>query len=323
MSTKLPSKEESALLKTMLDQAAAKSTRDVVESVIPTITISKAPVLRFKPSQVSPMYFVDLSSEAVDSGTCVTADRTGERAPFLLSVPAPRGIPSVNLPAERSAVRPGVIVVIGETGAGKTTYLRSLGLQTILRFSEPYEDIDDEGNVQSFDSFESLLNAAIVQSSKGLIALDSIRRLVYELGGTTMTGGVSSSLFTLLTDLNNLFAHAGVVVYVSVNPMTGDEDQAGTLARRLAASVSGVVHLSRTRVVFKTFRLEKGRGTGEADSTSEAPIRASGSLLGTIAQLGDVDRLAMTDSFDNISPSLIAGLRDKGVDVRFSPEFTL
>lgn len=156
---------------------------------------------------------------------------------------------------------PGVTVLLGDTGSGKTFYVRNvLHPDLTLRFSEPLEPIDGENQVVTMNSLLTTLETAIVYSALGLtVAIDSLRMLVYSLSGAAMEGGMSAALFDTITTLNNLFASVGGNVAVVVNPLLSDPTKADRLFTRIAASCAGAIHLRDREVADATFRLSSGR----------------------------------------------------------------
>lgn len=164
-------------------------------------------------------------------------------------------------------VLPGIIVALGDTGSGKTTYLlKDSGVDVIIRYGEPYEAVDRAPNTVPALSVVEAISMAFLLSALGWrVAIDSLRTLVYGLEGNAMEGGMVASLFDLLTQLNNLAAEAGFVIHVAINPMLADMSKADRLFKRVAASVSGAVHIVDGSVRERTFRLASGRSWGQVE----------------------------------------------------------
>lgn len=64
------------------------------------------------------------------------------------------------------------------------------------------------------------------------------------MSGTTRSGGVSSGLFEMLTELNNAAESVGVMVVGLFNPLSADAAQQALFNQELSSSVHQIVELS-------------------------------------------------------------------------------
>nr|QYF49823.1 MAG: hypothetical protein 2 [Yunnan farmland cysto-like virus] len=181
------------------------------------------------------------------------------------------------------SIFPGLTIVLGETGAGKTEFIRGrLGTDVIVRFGEPYEDVDMEHRVLHTSSFESTIQAALLLALTGAnVAIDSLRLLVYSLEGAAMEGGMVAGLFDVVTALNNTFANFGVGAVVALNPMMADETKISRLQQRLAASCSGSILLSKGQIIESSLRMVGGRGGFMQETETESRFTRFGDVDST------------------------------------------
>jgi hypothetical protein len=156
---------------------------------------------------------------------------------------------------------PGLVAVIGDTGAGKTWYVeKTLRPDFIVRVSEPLEHVDYDDNVISASSVPQSLNIAVALSLLGFTtAVDSLRSLVYGGSGAAMEGGLSASLFDTITSLNNVIAAAGASIVCTMNPMLSSLDKMDRLFVRIDASCAGAVLIETGAATMESYRVWGGR----------------------------------------------------------------
>jgi hypothetical protein len=154
-------------------------------------------------------------------------------------------------------VLPGITVMLGDRGAGKTTYLLDkMSLDVLIRLNEPTEHVDFATNVISAVSVTNAITTAIFLSAMGMnVAIDSFKSLVYSLKGPALPGGMSSGVFDLMTTVNNLVANFGSHFVVTLNPMSTDVDKIHRTYDLLAASATGAMFIQSFKVTSSTFRL--------------------------------------------------------------------
>jgi hypothetical protein len=171
-------------------------------------------------------------------------------------------------------ILPGITIVLGGRGAGKTTYLLDeQELDVLIRLNEPMEHVDSNPEVYQATSVTNAISVALFLSMIGLrVAIDSFKSLVYGIEGAALSGGMSAGVFDFMTTVNNLVANFGTHFVVTVNPM--DSDRVDKTYDMLAASVTGIILLKNYREVGSTFRLTDGRvanqSTGEFAEALEA-----------------------------------------------------
>nr|QYF49785.1 MAG: hypothetical protein 2 [Jiangsu sediment cysto-like virus 9] len=184
-------------------------------------------------------------------------------------------IPSFSWP--RKDVVPGLFVVMGDTGSGKTTHVvGSLRPHVMIRYSEPLESVDYnvgyDGYVFSASDLGETVGTALLLALFGTkVAIDGLRPLIYSGGGGAAKGGMSANLFDSLTSINNVFAVLATNVVATMNPMLPDPDEAHRLQVRVAASVAGSTHMVGDEAVSTTWRKPHGRvfeGRGRSEHPS-------------------------------------------------------
>nr|QYF49845.1 MAG: hypothetical protein 2 [Guangxi cysto-like virus 13] len=158
-------------------------------------------------------------------------------------------------------VFPGTTLVIGDTFQGKTFVTRErLDVDMIIRLTEPFEDVDLDPRTVPVSTLHQALSIAIVCSHLGYrVAIDSLRAVVFNQSGAAMAGGISASLFSDLTTLNNLFATAGVHVVTTLNPMLDDVSKLPRFYIRAGASVAAALVVEDGQITDGMVRTEKGR----------------------------------------------------------------
>lgn len=158
-------------------------------------------------------------------------------------------------------IYPGVVAVIGDLYSGKTfTMNETLGTEIIVRYGEPFEDVDLQVNAVPARSFTEVLTISSTLAFMGYrVGIDSLRNLVLGLEGAAQEGAVVGMIYVLLTNLNNVFANIGATVLVGVNPMLGEEAKMARLVGRAGSAIAGALWMDNQRCRAYTFRLQDGR----------------------------------------------------------------
>lgn len=143
---------------------------------------------------------------------------------------------------------PGAACVLGKPYSGKTLFADTLKSRNpaevvVLRFREPEPDalLYEKTLVQQF--------YAALQSSAGLIFIDSLRTTFYVSGGATGKGGVNMGIYGLLTAFDLLAKHHDKVLMFSLNPMTTDEDAIQFYLEAAKGSVAHTIHAVQPKVL--------------------------------------------------------------------------
>lgn len=141
-----------------------------------------------------------------------------------------------------SGVEGGCHVLFGGTASGKTTFLekalRNKEGVSFYSISEPVRDSYTLGK-----GLRAFFMDLIMGSNK-VIAVDSLRGIVYSGAGATLSGGISSELINILADFSRLSNALNKSVFVVINPLTPDEAKFSALLEALRGSASGVTTLS-------------------------------------------------------------------------------
>lgn len=157
---------------------------------------------------------------------------------------------------------PGLHLVVGGTGAGKSSYLASQDLTLVIRWGEPAERFDVEGATHAVSDLNEALAVAFVMARAGYRpAIDSFRNLVFGIESAAGEGGISTALYSAMTAINNVCSRLGIVVMVVVNPMA-TEAKAELVYNNMAASVAGMTVLMDGAVSKQTVRTLSGRTWG-------------------------------------------------------------
>lgn len=158
-------------------------------------------------------------------------------------------------------ILPGLIPVVGDVFAGKSYYVQKLLPDFVIRVDEPYEDYDALATSWRTRNF---LEAVFVSSVLGLAdatsVIDGARSLVYASGGSSaLEGGISATLFSTLSTLNNFYVSVGLCVPLTLNPMLSDSEKTSRLFKRIAGSTVGAVLIEENAIAQSTYRLADKR----------------------------------------------------------------
>lgn len=165
---------------------------------------------------------------------------------------------------------PGLHLVVGGTGAGKSEYIRSMRPDIVVRWGEPYERFDDGDNVIHASDLTDMLASALVLASAGFtVVVDGFRELVFGIQSAAGAGGVSVGLYSALTSINNICAQQGLLICATVNPLS-DETKALLVYQNLAASVAGLTQVQGGAAVYQTARTVGGRSFATGTMTDNS-----------------------------------------------------
>nr|QYF49667.1 MAG: hypothetical protein 2 [Jiangsu sediment cysto-like virus 1]QYF49685.1 MAG: hypothetical protein 3 [Jiangsu sediment cysto-like virus3] len=186
---------------------------------------------------------------------------------------------------------PGVVMIVGRTYSGKTHYLtHKKEVDKIIRFAEPLEDVDYKDLCTTVGSLSRALVYSMILSICGLnVGIDSVRKLMFNLGGGAAKGGYSARIFDFITDINNLFANVGACVLVALNPLLEDDDIMTSFIDRVSAACVGAVHVENGNEKYWTYRLMHERVSSDNSSQGGRPDEDYGSSDETNPQVGRLD----------------------------------
>lgn len=150
---------------------------------------------------------------------------------------------------------PGITVITGPTGVGKSSFLRELAriVEVDLALAvEPHDDPADIADTAYFDSADAALMYLVRRQRAHILAdqpapiavLDSLRQAVFETTGAAGEKGMVMKFFTILTRVSTSLARNGISVLVTVNPLQTDPDALKAFIDRLKSSVPAVLELS-------------------------------------------------------------------------------
>jgi energy-coupling factor transporter ATP-binding protein EcfA2 len=151
---------------------------------------------------------------------------------------------------EFPALPPGLIVVSGDTGAGKSTFIKALARQMPLArllAVEPHDTGEELAILPTFSSVDGALVAAVNASYNDpstLFSIDSLRAPLFETEGAAGARGVIMPFFTQLTRVSNSLALAGISIVATVNPMNDDKDYVVEFMKKLSAAVPATILLN-------------------------------------------------------------------------------
>lgn len=204
---------------------------DGVDHLAPLARTWSSPLMQALLSRLARRDLFD-ENENIIGSEAYYADRVSSDFPTELEY---AGIPLI----------PGLTMVTAATGVGKTQFAVSLldsmkeQLTTaFIGFQEP------DMLVESFNTLDDLADALFEVELPRLIVIDSFRLLQFSIGGTTRAGGVSSGLFSFLTELNNAAMRANTMIIGLFNPLSVDEAIAERYEQEITSSVSQTVKLT-------------------------------------------------------------------------------
>lgn len=178
----------------------------------------------------------------------VTVDEDGEeqisyidRSPktTLASLTTVSGVPIV----------PGLLMVTGSTGLGKTQATIDLVEKLVDQLSVGWITLNEPALLSDAVNTAADVARILFQQEElpDVIVIDSFRLLQFSVAGTTRSGGVSSGLFEMLTELNNAAEQQGILLIGLFNPLASDADTAARFDSEIESSVQTVLKLtSRT-----------------------------------------------------------------------------
>jgi hypothetical protein len=175
---------------------------------------------------------------------------------------SPSGVPDGPIQFRDFPVKqhfPGMHVIAGPMGGGKTEWVQASGVEVIVRFGEPLDMVDLQSNVvQVTDLLEALSFTCVLAMADYSVALDSLREMIFGLTGAAGSGGISVSLYSVITSFDKIYSSLNLLVLAVVNPMM-DADKAELVYRNIGSSVSGMSVIVDGRVQSQTARTRLGR----------------------------------------------------------------
>lgn len=148
----------------------------------------------------------------------------------------------------------GVTIILGSTNSGKSEFVGNLS----ANLRERDELLVGQFNVlePSVHKYAYQLSApsmitieSVVEQLDEALAhgvdtffIDSFRVFQYDLGGSAVSGGMSTGTFKMLTQLSELCYHNGIAVIVPLNPNV-KEDLLDYTARNIEGSVHNILNL--------------------------------------------------------------------------------
>lgn len=136
----------------------------------------------------------------------------------------------------------GLIGLYGPSGTGKTHLLQyimsKINNPLFIRFNEPELPITHFTPNETIKCFEEFL-----ESDQKFCGIDSGRFWVYNSLGKSAAGkgGISTGLYSDLTQLSNALAMKGKTMIMIINPMSPDADSRAAVLNALDGSLAGVI----------------------------------------------------------------------------------
>lgn len=185
---------------------------------------------------------------------------------------------AINLPLPA-----GLIGLYGPSGTGKTHLLQyilgKVDNPLFIRFNEPELPITHFSANDVIKTIEDFLDGDAL-----IGGIDSFRFFVYNSLGKSAAGkgGVSTGLYSDLTQLSNALAMKGKTLIVIINPMSPDTDSRSAVLNALDGSLAGVIEA-----------ISYGKFTYKARTTENMRTNKTYAIEfnnGSIAEHGDVVR---------------------------------
>lgn len=193
-------------------------------------------------------------------------------------------------------IEAGMTIVTAPTGVGKTQMALNMGAALAEHLSVGWITLNEPAKYSDFlntaKDVEDLLHEQAVLPD--VLIIDSFRLLQFSVSGTTRSGGVSSGLFEMLTELNNAAESVGVMIVGLFNPMSADANQQALFNQELASSVHQIVELAT---------VETGNFRSRSGDRKPTPFSVNGAKV-SAAPVGAVIRAEPTDSPFNISQKI-------------------
>lgn len=199
---------------------------------------------------------------------------------------------------------PGVTMIIGKSGSGKTKL--ALERMTALnkkvdyvRFGEPLDrrfvqlltKSKDESRVDLLSHEVDVANAIaefLMDDTRQVLIIDSLRYLFYAGGGATGKGGVNMTLFADISFLDNVANLRGKSLVVIINPLTDDDASYKSIIEAAKGSVSALIDVISTTSIritsryeerdFRTISLPEGLPSDSLKQHLNAPSATTASL---------------------------------------------
>lgn len=172
-----------------------------------------------------------------------------EFVPKAALCPFPREVFTLNLTKrETLKVQAGVTVVIGATGAGKTTLIEHIKRHASL--SQQVEVVEFLENSDTALTDEAEFFETILESTSDVFIGDSLRYIAYAPSDATGEGGFNTEIFMLMSRWNQLCKMINRSIIFTINPLQEEEDEVMSekkiwpLARKFAGSSTAVIFLT-------------------------------------------------------------------------------
>lgn len=147
---------------------------------------------------------------------------------------------------EKVNILSGCHVLFGTAGSGKTTMMREISKKADVKGHPCLMIVTGEpsGTSTRFDMGLLGLISSLCAFEDTIILFDSLRHLLYAQSGSTLAGGVSSSLLDMVTTLSVIGEYTGNALCVAVNPLASNDEKYTLLLEALRGSATSVVNLS-------------------------------------------------------------------------------
>lgn len=212
----------------------------------------------------------------------------------------------------------GVTIILGPSNSGKTPLMLDLVGNDpdgeIVRVNEPHVGyLVDTGNAVA-------QLVTVLASDLSLCGFDSVKNLLSE-GGALMSGGISRSSMTDLSNLSVVASLMGKTIFVPLNPGVNNDDIYDNLVENAKSNVSGVIwHTAGNSWKYLT-------RTGEAGARLEGTF-SFGLGAQTSVEVSDNTRIhygRISTAVENRDPSLadavvVASIINKNLTSDFDQE---